>query len=276
MRIGIFATESTPKKAIASKKDLKLIQCDVCSHAMSHIVGRLRTLSSGRFATYDEVDRVLEDSCDIVKVDSWIRTLDIQEQANRTLALVPGGGVSLCGIECMTIRKKCTSMVDEDMDRERIVDHLHTKLKQQAALEADDVKNTVCQQWLKVCPSKHTLPEGEARKDEVFTAMAEADVAKERQEWSESARLYAQNHGITAIFLMADDMDKVRAKLYFQEKFIGNLNTGGITPQRHQTFMGHTWTVKINGKVVKTWGIGIEPVQYFTLTWADVNLAIEL
>lgn len=259
-------------KAVANKKDLRYIACDVCEHTISFVVGRLGTLSSGRFATYDEVDRLFEESCDIVRTDSWIRRLDIQEQANRTLSLVSGGGVSLCGVECMTIRKKCTDMVDEDMDRERVVDFLHTKVKQQAVVDARATAETVCHKWLKACPAK-TLPAGEVRQDVPFNPMTEVDAAKERQEWAESARLYAQNHGITAIFLLADDMQKVRAKLYFQEKFIGNLGTGGITPQRHQTFMGHVWTVKINGKVVKTWGIGFEPVQYFTLTWADVNLA---
>ena len=81
------ATEQAPGagKAVANKKDLKYIACDVCEHTISFVVGRLGTLSSGRFATYDEVDRLFEESRDIGRTESWIRLLDIQEQATRTL-----------------------------------------------------------------------------------------------------------------------------------------------------------------------------------------------
>jgi len=260
------------KEKVANKKDLKYITCDVCEHAVSHAVGQVRQRS--RYTTFDEIDRIFAETCDIVKTESWIRKLDIvTHEANRTVGLVssPEGGISLCGTECLTIRKRCHALVDEDMDRERVVDYVKSKhAKPVSELSVEDVTNKVCRDWSKVCPSKHALAAGESRQDEPFVAMTADAVYKERDEQYQEARAFAEKKGITAIFSVADDMKSVRAKLYWNDKFIGDMKDS-LTPQRHQTYMGHTWTVKINGKVVKVWGIGVEPVQWFTLTWADIN-----
>lgn len=256
-----------------NKRDVQLITCEVCEHAVSHAVGRVQSRS--RYTTFDEIDRIFAETCDIVKVDSWIRKLDIVTHAsNNSVGLVAasGGGIAACGAECLSIRKRCHTLLDEDIDRERVVDYVKTKhSKPTSELVVEDVTGKVCRDWTKVCPSKHKLAAGETRQqDEPFVAMEVAAVQKERDDQYQEARAYAEKKGITAIFTVADDMKSVRAKLYWNEKFIGDLKDS-ITPQRHQTYMGHTWTVKINGKVVKVWGIGVEPVQYFTLTWADIQ-----
>lgn len=268
--VGCWFVFAAAKEKVPNKKDMKHIACDVCERAVSQVVERVRLTS--RWATFDEIDRIFSNACDIVKTDSWIRQLDIvTHESNRTVGLVSGNGVSACSTECLTIRKKCTNLLDEDIDRERVVDYIKSKhLKATSELSFEDVKSKVCNEWNKVCPNKMVLAAGEERRDDPFIAIDPAALQKERDQQYQDARNFAEKKGITAIFTVAEDMVKVRAKLYWNDKFIGDLKDN-LTPQRHQTFMGHVWTVKINGKVVKTWGIGIEPVQYYTLTWGDVH-----
>lgn len=258
------------KEKAPNKRDMKHIACDVCERSVSQVVERVQLTS--RWATFDEIDRIFSNACDIVKTDSWIRQLDIvTHDSNRTVGLVSGNGVSACGTECLTIRKKCTNLLDEDIDRERVVDYIKSKhSKATSELSFEDVKSKVCNEWNKVCPNKMVLAAGEERHDDAFIAIDPSALQKERDQQYQDARNFAEKKGITAIFTVAEDMVKVRAKLYWNDKFIGDLKDN-LTPQRHQTYMGHVWTVKINGKVVKTWGIGIEPVQYYTLTWGDVH-----
>jgi hypothetical protein len=159
--------------------------------------------------------------------------------------------------------------MDEDMDKERVVDYLRTK-RSKSQLNVDEAVETVCKDWTKVCPSKRMLSSGETRQDEVFVPMEAALVQRERDEQYSRMREVAEKKGATAIFCLSDDMKGARAKLYFMEKFIGNLDNSR-NPQRHQTYLGHQWKVKINGKVVKQWVVGVEPVQFFILTWADIS-----
>jgi len=257
------------KAPAISKKDLAGIGCDVCEAAIREVASRVQGMPP--HVTFEQIERMFDfDVCDTVRVDSWIRKLDIVlHEGNRSLGLVPGSGISLCGAECATIRHKCSLIMDEDMDKERVVDYLKTK-RSKSHLNVEEAVATVCKDWTKVCPSKRTLPSGETRQDEVFLPMEAALVQRERDEQYSSMREVAEKKGATAIFCLADDMKGARAKLYFMEKFIGNLDNSR-NPQRHQTYLGHQWKVKINGKVVKQWVVGVEPVQFFILTWADIS-----
>ena len=54
------------------------------------------------------------------------------------------------------------------------------------------------------------------------------------------------------------------AKLYFQDTFWGNLGFGD--PQLNvNTYEGHQWNVKVDGKTVKTFVINKTPTQAYTI-----------
>lgn len=257
--------------ASINKKDLKHIECDVCTHSITEIVKKLWVMP--RSTTFDEVDRIFQETCDTTRVDSWIRKLDIiTHESNRTVALVDSTGISLCGTECQTIRRKCEALLEEDVDRERAVDWMISKLKTGSSnLRLEEAIPKVCKEFSHVCPSKFSLAHTEVRRNEEFKFMTRNAVQDERNEQNSELRELALHQGITATFSIADDMSSVRAKLYYMSTLIGDLHNRGLTPQRHRTYLGHVWTVKINDKVVKQWSIGIERYQYFTLTWADVG-----
>ena len=55
------------------------------------------------------------------------------------------------------------------------------------------------------------------------------------------------------------------ATLYYDEaQFWGNLGVGD-QPLRSNTFEGHRWNVKVDGKIMKRWVIGAEARQEFSI-----------
>lgn len=70
---------------------------------------------------------------------------------------------------------------------------------------------------------------------------------------------------LSAVFSnTAEDPALANAELYYEDTFWGPLGPAD-KPLEVNTYEGHKWNVKVDGKVVKTWHIGAEPRQEFKL-----------
>jgi len=267
---GVFGGKKEEKKKLPLSY-LKYIACDVCKKAVEGVNYQIMAFSILQEASIDRLfDRVCE-----AHEQSWLRKQDIvselQEDGTKLLKFVEAapGIVQKCGEECVLIREGCMRFVTETLDRDRAVGLIRQTWLTRS-WEVDTVtQQQICGDWEKQCPQKVFMPNSTVHIDYPFVPMAEVDVIGEYEARRIKMEKAATTTGVTASFDIAEDMAGVRAKLYFNDKYVGRLSQ---SPVKHTTFLGHNWVVKINDKVVKTYAIGLEPEQHYTLTWKDVEV----
>lgn len=281
------------KPAKANTKDIKYIQCDTCKKLIQFIKTRvdgyrprddpvdpnapqgMRPKPVSAALTERDLSRMYDEACVIID-SSWMRKQDIVNtttaEGKTYLGLKENDYFGSCGVECMTIQAACTLLTDESLDRDQLFSHILKKFKTNATLDGSAKNPTfedmVCSEWARVCPAP-PIPASYQREDTEWVALTPEQLRDEGIARFRMKRERAVNEGVTAIFELAEEMKGTRAFLFFEDSVKGELSSDH--PLKHTTYPGHVWKVKINGHVVKTWEIEIEPVQTFTLRWEDVE-----
>ena len=258
------------ERAKANDKDLKHIRCDVCKYVVDDI---MRNAIQWITKTEPALERLFDIAC---KTDTrgWTRMTDIV--VNKTssgesfLALQKETPkVAPCGIECETMVKACNKFVDEVVDRERVVNYFRSHEFLSVPVETHQEK--ICNEFSKQCPNTFTLTDKDlaSRSDEIFLETDLSEVHKEFEKRRKKLQKIATDKGVSAVFEVSEDVKNVRAKLYYEELYRGELSHSTVI--RQNTFFGHRWSARINGRIIKEWAVGIEPLQFFTLTWDDIK-----
>jgi len=271
------------KKLIkANKKDIQYIQCSVCENTFRELRNKVYKLHNTKPPTYVsemKISQVVDDICN-VNEESWIRKVDIisYNPNNDTnvsgLKLVyQGGDISRCEVECKTIQESCTKLVDDEVDREHLVSYIQKQINKNHTVRGS-TKNKkfeamVCNEWLKVCPAKN-LTAGYERADLIFKdiVMTPTEVNQENSRRVDTAFNVARKEGVLATFELAEDMRGSRVSLFWDKTYKGELSH--TNPAKHKTYYAHHWHAKINDKIVKTWTMGSDPVQVYSLSWNEV------
>eukprot|EP01041_Mallomonas_annulata_P011115 gene11115-23227_t len=256
-------------------RDIKYIECDICENTMLHIQTKTSfiTVPEGTYLSETAIGKLIDDVCEKDDPKSWVRRIDItkvqREDGSDILHLAKQSSYSHCGVECMTIHAGCKKFVEEQLDYERLVSTIHKFRTTNATMK--DLPTEVCTVWTKLCPSKHKVPISYQREDFEFKGLSSDEVhslAEARHKRMENTAS-SEGEGVMALFDLADDMTGVRAYLYYEQDFRGELSVSA--PIRHNTYLGHKWFVKVNNQIVKSWVITAEPTQIYSLSWNDIK-----
>ena len=185
--ILMFITTEAKKK---SKKesmravvtDLPLIACDVCKQVMTElytITDSLRQELTGKqkleeIKISDAMDNVCDEAND---AGSWIRHMDITKSGSNVI-MKGMDGVSKCEQECMTIKRSCTDLLDEDVDRDEVSAFLY-----KGKMSGENFVKRACQDMSSRCPTKNTKAIQNASKNRVdypFNEISEKDLEMEK------------------------------------------------------------------------------------------------
>ena len=167
-------------RAVAT--DLPLIACDVCRQVMTElytITDNFRQELTGKqkleeIKISDAMDNVCEEAED---AGAWIRHMDITKSGS---AVVMKGmdGVSKCEEECLTIKRSCNDLLEEDIDRDEV-----SALLYKGKMKDEDFVKRVCQDMSERCPTKNTKANQNASKNRVdypFNEISEKDLEMEK------------------------------------------------------------------------------------------------
>ena len=176
------AKKGKKKDMKAVTTDLPLIACDVCRQVMSEvytITDELRKDLKGNqkleeIQISDAMDNVCNEAHD---TGSWIRHMDITKSGSNVV-LKGMDKVSKCEQECLTVKRSCSDLIEEDIDRDEI-----SALLYKGKTSAEDLVKKVCLDMSGRCPTKNTKAIQNAAKNRVdypFNEISEKDLEMER------------------------------------------------------------------------------------------------
>jgi len=280
--------KKTEKKGVRAAqpnfKEVKYLQCSICEQIVAEVISKIETLqlsSEASFAHY------LENVCNRDDDDqsSWLRKIDIIEMNNsnnkdeKTLSVdfhINHNDFQKCGVECKTAGATCKRLIDEVIDQERIVTYLSQNRKTLSA-KVSDAKAQVCNQFEKLCPTKFILPPTFKRIDYPYVQMPSDETWGEFEARRKALEHAATTGGCMGNFELSDAMIGIKAHVYASHEPLilkGIVEVG--KPFRANTYLGHQWIIKINDKPVKTFTVGLDKIQYFILSWENMDKVREL
>ena len=182
----LLATQTDAKKKKDAPKaiisDLPLIACDVCKQVMTELytmTDNLKEELTGKqkleeIKISDAMDNVCDEAQD---AGIWIRHMDITKSGG-TVIMKGMEGVSKCQEECLTIKRSCNDLIEEDVDRDEVSGLLY-----KGKMKPENFVQKICQDMSDRCPTKNTKAIQNAaknREDYPFVEISEKDLEMEK------------------------------------------------------------------------------------------------
>lgn len=189
------------EKNLPNVRDLKYIGCEVCHRAIKELYEQTadkRSMAPRNKVSEEAVEELVERICSPIKKNQkemksivntpsetesqphiWTRKLDIVENtasdSRKYLALYEPGGISKCGVECATISRSCSDLLENELDVDALVLALWKN-----KMSLDSLQKRFCPSSKGSCRSKQPLLGSYKRMDESFVTMSDKELEIEK------------------------------------------------------------------------------------------------